>query len=197
MTRKRRKNLLIRTFIFIFAILLLYSTYKNKDREPEKIADKNLEKENILEGKEKTNTFEDVEYKGIDLNGNRYIIKSEIADFKLETPNKINMLIMTAIFYFKDGTVLKVKGDKGTYNNKNYNMEFRDNIIAEYEQSYLFADKLDYLNTDSLLTISGNVRTESVKGDMSADNLVFDLSKKTLDISMFNNNQVNVKLKTQ
>ena len=104
---------------------------------------------------------------------------------------------MTAIFYFKDGTVLKVKGDKGTYNNKNYNMEFRDNIIAEYEQSYLFADKLDYLNTDSLLTISGNVRTESVKGDMSADNLVFDLSKKTLDISMFNNNQVNVKLKTQ
>ena len=74
-------------------------------------------------------------------------------------------------------------------------MTFRDNIVAEYGENFLFADKLDYLNTDSLLTISGNVRTESVKGDMLADNLVFDISEKTLDVSMFTNNQVNVKLR--
>ncbi len=195
MTKRKRKNLLIQSFIFIFAIFLLYNTYKSNEQNPKKIVDKTLEEEKISEDEKKLNTFENVEYKGIDLNGNRYTIKSETADFELESPNKINMNIMTAIFYFKDGSVLRVKGDAGTYNNKNYNMTFRDNIIAEYEQNYLFADKLDYLNTDGLLTISGNVRTESVKGDMLADNLIFDLSKKTLDVSMFTSNRVNIKLR--
>ncbi len=195
MTKRKKKNLLIQSFIFILAIVLLYNTYKDKDQKPERVSNNTTEKAIINEDEKKTNRFENVEYKGIDLNGNRYTIKSEIADFELETPNKINMNIMTAIFYFKDGSVLKVRGDRGTYNNQNYNMTFRDNIVAEYGENFLFADKLDYLNTDSLLTISGNVRTESVKGDMLADNLVFDISEKTLDVSMFTNNQVNVKLR--
>ncbi len=195
MTKRKKKNLLIQSFIFILAIVLLYNTYKDKDQKPERVSNNTTEKAVIKEDEKKTNRFENVEYKGIDLNGNRYTIKSEIADFELETPNKINMNIMTAIFYFKDGSVLKVRGDRGTYNNQNYNMTFRDNIVAEYGENFLFADKLDYLNTDSLLTISGNVRTESVKGDMLADNLVFDISEKTLDVSMFTNNQVNVKLR--
>ncbi|MBH90974.1 MAG: hypothetical protein CMG67_02525 [Candidatus Marinimicrobia bacterium] len=195
MTKRKKKNLLIQSFIFILAIVLLYNTYKDKDQKPERVSNNTTEKAVINEDEKKTNRFENVEYKGIDLNGNRYTIKSEIADFELETPNKINMNIMTAIFYFKDGSVLKVRGDRGTYNNQNYNMTFRDNIVAEYGENFLFADKLDYLNTDSLLTISGNVRTESVKGDMLADNLVFDISEKTLDVSMFTNNQVNVKLR--
>tara|TARA_B100001540_G_C15761580_1_gene621941 strand:- start:106 stop:696 length:591 start_codon:yes stop_codon:yes gene_type:complete len=194
-TKRKKKNLLIQSFIFILAIVLLYNTYKDKDQKPERVSNNTTEKAVINEDEKKTNRFENVEYKGIDLNGNRYTIKSEIADFELETPNKINMNIMTAIFYFKDGSVLKVRGDRGTYNNQNYNMTFRDNIVAEYGENFLFADKLDYLNTDSLLTISGNVRTESVKGDMLADNLVFDISEKTLDVSMFTNNQVNVKLR--
>tara|TARA_B100001769_G_C22075127_1_gene578891 strand:+ start:314 stop:904 length:591 start_codon:yes stop_codon:yes gene_type:complete len=194
-TKRKKKNLLIQSFIFILAIVLLYNTYKDKDQKPERVSNNTTEKAIINEDEKKTNRFENVEYKGIDLNGNRYTIKSEIADFELETPNKINMNIMTAIFYFKDGSVLKVRGDRGTYNNQNYNMTFRDNIVAEYGENFLFADKLDYLNTDSLLTISGNVRTESVKGDMLADNLVFDISEKTLDVSMFTNNQVNVKLR--
>ena len=158
MTKRKKKNLLIQSFIFILAIVLLYNTYKDKDQKPERVSNNTTEKAVINEDEKKTNRFENVEYKGIDLNGNRYTIKSEIADFELETPNKINMNIMTAIFYFKDGSVLKVRGDRGTYNNQNYNMTFRDNIVAEYGENFLFADKLDYLNTDSLLTISGNVR---------------------------------------
>ena len=144
-----------------------------------------------------TNSFENVTYKGIDLSGNRYVINSKIAEFEVEKPELINMRLMSAVFYFKDGTVLKVKGDYGTYNNQTYDMEFRDNIIAEYEENYLFADNLDFYNSKYSLTIYGNVKTESIKGDIVADNLEFDLSTKTLDISMFSNDQVNVKLRSQ
>ena len=144
-----------------------------------------------------TNSFENVTYKGIDLSGNRYVINSKIAEFEVEKPELINMRLMSAVFYFKDGTVLKVKGDYGTYNNQTYDMEFRDNIIAEYEENYLFADNLDFYNSKYSLTIYGNVKTESIKGDIVADNLEFDLSTKTLDISMFSNDQVNVQLRSQ
>ena len=101
---------------------------------------------------------------------------------------------MSAIFYFKDGTVLKVKGDYGTYNNKNNDMSFRENVNAEYEKNYLFADNLDYFNTKNSLTIYGNVSAESIKGSIIADNLEFDLLEQTLDISMLNNKQVDMKL---
>ena len=104
------------------------------------------------------------------------------------------MKIMSAIFYFKDGTILKVKGDRGTYNNKNNDMSFRENVKAEYGENYLFADNLDFFNTKNSLTIYGNVSAESIKGSIVADNLEFDLLKQTLDISMLDNKQIDMKL---
>ena len=198
MTDRKKKILLIQITLFIIAISLLYFTYYNKDLDAEKTSVERIENKEVEESDSKAvNVFEDIEYKGIDLNGNRFTIKSEIADFELETPELINMKIMSAIFYFKDGTILKVKGDYGTYNNKNNNMEFRDNIEAVYGQNYLYADNLDYLNSENSLTIYGNVKGEGIEGNIMADNLEFDLSLKTLNISMFSKNQINVKLKDQ
>ena len=64
---------------------------------------------------------------------------------------------MKATFYFKDGTILKVRGNYGIYNNKNNDMSFRENVSAEYQQNYLFSDNLDFFNTKNSLTIYGNV----------------------------------------
>jgi hypothetical protein len=139
--------------------------------------------------------FEDVEYKGIDLNGNRYVVKSKIADFDLETPEKINMTIMSATFYFKDGTILTVNGDKGNYNNKSLDMQFRDNIKAVYLTNIIFSDKLDYASKDSLVTISGNVIGESIQGDILADKVVINLINKNINASMFDEKKIKVKLK--
>ena len=197
MTNRKKNILLIQALIFISAILLIYFTYGNKSQKVEN--KNNISGTAKEEGSEKkddaqSNTFLDVEYKGVDLRGNRYEVKSEVADFKIDNPEIINMKIMSAIFYFKDGTILKVKGDYGTYNNKNNDMSFRENVNAEYEKNYLFADNLDYFNTKNSLTIYGNVSAESIKGSIIADNLEFDLLEQTLDISMLNNKQVDMKL---
>ncbi len=198
MTNRKKNILLVQVLIFITAILLIYYTYGNKDQKVDNknnVSDiakkKDSEKE---EDKSQSNTFLDVEYKGVDLRGNRYEVRSEEANFKIDNPEIINMKFMSAIFYFKDGTLLKVKGDRGTYNNKNNDMSFRENVSAEYEKNYLFADNLDFFNTKNSLTIYGNVKTESIKGSMTADNLEFDLLKQTLDISMLGNKQIDMKL---
>ena len=178
------------------SVLILYSTYFYKN-EPVEILVKKDEKvkkqTDIVE--DNKSSFEDVEYKGIDLNGNRYVLRSESADFDLDKPELINMKIMTAFFYFKDGTVLKVEGDYGSYNNKTKDMLFRDNIVALYLTHILYSDNLDFMNSKNLLTIYGNVKTESVQGNVEADNMIFDLTKQTLDISMFSEKRINVNLK--
>mgnify|MGYP005990726255 FL=1 len=194
MTRKR-KILVIQISIFIISISLLFFTYYEKDKSILLNTSQSEQIESTNENASKSNAFEDIEYKGVDFNGNRYSIRSEQAEFELDTPELINMKVMKATFYFKDGTVLNVSGDYGVYNNKTNDMIFKENIEAIYENNYLYADNLDYLNSKSLLSIYGNVRTESIQGSIIADNLKFDLSSQTLDVTMFSDKQVNVELK--
>lgn len=197
MTHRKKKLLLIQISIFIFACSLIFFSYYNQNSQilPEVNKSNNSIRGKKLLTEKESNTFENIEYNGIDLNGNRYLIKSENADFDVDKPELINMKVMQSIFYFKDGTTLYVTGDYGTYNNKTNDMTFRDNIVALYLDNKLYADNLDYFNTKSLLIVYGNVQSESPEGNIEADNLKVDLSTKTLNLSMFNNNGVKVKLK--
>ena len=200
MTHRKKRVLIIQIIIFVVASFLIFITYYKKDddlksKKSSDLIQSTTEAEKDKESDSNVNTFKDIEYKGIDLNGNRYVIMSEIASFDINEPELINMKIMSAIFYFKDGTILRVKGDYGTYNNKTNDMEFRENIIAEYMDNLLHANNLDYFNTKNLLTIYGNVKTESIKGDIVADKVELDLSKQTVDMSMFGKGEVEVKIR--
>ena len=192
MTKRKKKIILIQVLIFLLAVSLIYFTYYNKDNIKVEETNKPIIKQ---DGKGLNNVFEDVEYSGIDLNGNRYVIQSEYADFNLEKPELINMKIMKTIFYFKDGTILIITGDYGKYNNKSNDIEFRSNVIAKYKDNIIFGDSLDFFNTKNYLTIYGNVKAEGIQGEVVADRLYLDLSKKTLDILMDTENKVNVKVR--
>ena len=192
MTKRKKKIILIQVLIFLLAVSLIYFTYYNKDNIKVEETNKPIIKQ---DDKELNNVFEDVEYSGIDLNGNRYVIQSEYADFNLEKPELINMKIMKTIFYFKDGTILIITGDYGKYNNKSNDIEFRSNVIAKYKDNIIFGDSLDFFNTKNYLTIYGNVKAEGIQGEVVADRLYLDLSKKTLDILMDTENKVNVKVR--
>ena len=203
MTQRKKKLLFIQISIFIFATILLYFAYNDGNNINKKTAIKPKDKLDAPLETNKSNNFEDVEYKGVDLNGNRYVIQSEKASFEIDKPELIDMEVMHAIFYFKDGSVLKIWGDYGTYNNQTKDMEFRKNIIAtrenenlkDREKDYLYADNLDYLNSEGLLSIYGNVVTESIEGSIIADKIKIDLESETLNASMFDNSKVKVKVK--
>jgi len=200
-TARKRKLLTLQLVLFFIACTFIYFTYYYDKNIPQKQSNNLIENSTTSEKNQNevmdTNKFKDVTYKGLDLNGNRYEIFASEADFKIENPELINMKIMSAKFYFKDGTILFVKGDWGIYNNVTNDMKFRDNIEAKYQENFVYADNLDYLNSKNLLNIYKNVRTESPEGNIVADNLKFDLLDKTLDISMFSSDQVNVKIKNK
>jgi hypothetical protein len=188
--KRKTKIIYIQVTIFLVALFLLYSTYRDTS---EKVDDFIVIK---TETDSDTNSFTDVKYSGFDLNGNRYILKAETADFENKTSELINMKGIIANFYLKDDTVLNVISDEGLYNSINLDMEFRKNVKATYLTNTLLSEKLTYSNSKGKLLASGNVRGESIeKGQFSADNVEYDLANKTLGFSMLGNKQVNVKLK--
>jgi hypothetical protein len=191
--KRKTKLLVIQFLIFFTAILLIYLTYYQKQDDQTK----NFEKNKIIETKtdDKKNFFEDVQYRGVDLNGNRFVIESKTAEFDAENPNDIFMYKMLGYFYFKDGSVLRIQSDRGRYNNETQDTEFKDNIIAEHRDNVLYSDNIDYLNSKGLLKIYGNIRGNTDKGQILADTLNYDLKKETLSISMFDNDLIDVKVK--
>ena len=155
--------------------------------------DVKIENEN-LERLSESNYFEDVEYKGIDANGNRYLLQSSVATFREDKPELVNMTGMNATFYFKDGKVLKVSGDKGTYNNKSNDMEFRENVIVVQADNRIFADNLDYFNLKRLIKVYGNVEGKSLDGNFSSDVLDLDIDSQSVDFLMNSSEQVKINL---
>ena len=187
MISRKKKLFIIQLTIFFVASTLLYKTYQDKKEEP------------ILQVEAQTdpnvNSFNDIEYSGFDLNGNRYVLQAEKADFKTETPELINMKIVFAKFYLKDNTILSVTSDLGLYNNKTLDIEFKDNVKADYSTHTLLSDLLSYSNLNAKLIAAGNVRGKSLdKGEFFSDNLEYNLTDKTLNFSMSGTKQVNVKI---
>ena len=187
MISRKKKLFIIQLTIFFVASTLLYKTYQDRKEEPvvqvEAQTDPNV------------NSFNDIEYSGFDLNGNRYVLQAEKADFKTETPELINMKIVFAKFYLKDNTILSVTSDLGLYNNKTLDIEFKDNVKADYSTHTLLSDLLSYSNLNAKLIATGNVRGKSLdKGEFFSDNLEYNLTDKTLNFSMSGTKQVNVKI---
>tara|TARA_B100001248_G_scaffold203200_1_gene157401 strand:- start:5947 stop:6552 length:606 start_codon:yes stop_codon:yes gene_type:complete len=198
MTGRKKKLILIQLSLLITGLLIIFFTYVDRDRSPkEAIIPQEKQKkikEQLSNNSETGDIFYNIEYSGFDLAGNRYIIKSAEAFNNKNNQEIVNMKLVEALFYFKNGTILKVISEKGLYNNETLDMIFETNVKANYENSELYAQKAEYSNQKSFLIISDNVKIIDTRGTMFADKLLFDIKKQTLNIASFNNDKVNANI---
>ncbi len=194
---KRKKNLLAAQIIlFALGILIIFFTYYNREQTSQIITLENKKKiDNTLTTDEsESDIFYNIQYSGIDLSGNRYILNAKEAINNNIDPELVAMKFVEVNFYFKDDTVLNVLSDKGVYNNITLDMLFENNVRAYYEGSELIADKANFSNLNSYLEVSENVTVNDKRGVVTADKLLFDIKKQQLDIISFNNNKINAKI---
>ena len=192
MMERKKKLRLIQFFLLTFGITIIYLTYYNKDEKIENsIISKQVQKETEKVKLNEGDLFFDIEYTGLDLNGNRYLLKSEEAQIDEIKPEIVYMKIVNATFYFNDDTILYVWSDTGIYNTKTLDMRFEENVKANYLNSELFAEKAEYSNSKNYLSIYENVKINDIKGNLIADKLLFDISSQELDITSFNNGKIN------
>ncbi len=194
MTYRKKRLLTIQIILISAAILLIYLFYYQGNRSNTSV-NLNTKLQVAQDESSSSNFFEDVEYRGIDANGNRYLLQSKIATFDKDVPELIDMGGMKATFYFKGGKILKIFGDKGMYNNKTNDMKFRENVEVTQGINIIKADNLDYFNLEKKINVYGNVEGKSLDGNFTADNLILNVEDQTVDFSMNNDGQVKVNLK--
>tara|TARA_B100002051_G_C16736495_1_gene641560 strand:- start:2371 stop:2970 length:600 start_codon:yes stop_codon:yes gene_type:complete len=188
------KKTIIQILLICSGFLIIFFTYFY-DNKQKNLSKKIIENQTEIEkAEEETSTFENIEYEGLDNNGNKFIVNSEHAEFKPDKTNIIYMRKMFCRFFFKDGTILKITSDKGIYDNISNDMEFEENVEMYYLENRLFSEKASFINSENYLIIQDNVVGVAPEGNLVADKLDFDLTTRKLKISMYNQDKVNIKL---
>jgi len=201
MIDRKKKLRLKQFFLLFFGVLLIYFTYYNKNSENNQsssyseLTNNKIVQKSDRSTSEKGDIFFNIEYTGMDLNGNRYVLKSKEAYLDELNSEIVYMQDVNAVFYFKNETNLYIRSDDGIYNNRTLDMKFEKNVKAKYLESELFAEKANYSNTDNYLEIYENVRIDDIRGNLIADKLLFDITKQKLDITSFNKDKINVNVK--
>lgn len=193
MEREKKLRLIQISLLLIGTLIIFFTYYDNKKSSKNKIITKEAENKilKLSQNTKGSDIFYNIEYSGLDLAGNRYILKSEEAITSKSNQEIVNMKSVDAIFYFKNDTILEITSDTGIYNNKTLDMIFDGNIKANYAGSELFAEKAKYSNSKSFLSISEKVKINDIRGTMFADKLLFDIKNKTIDIASFNDGKIN------
>ena len=200
MERKKKLRLIQLTLLLLGSVIIFFTYYKKETSLKEPIIPKATQekiKKQLAEDGKDGDVFFNISYSGLDLAGNRYILKSKEARNSKENQETVNMKYVEANFYFKDDTILKVMSDTGIYNNKTLDMVFEGNVKANYEGSKLLAQKADYSNTRGLLIISDKVKVIDSRGTIVADNLSFDIKNQKLNIASFNDDKINANIKVK
>ncbi len=195
---RKKKLISFQIILLILSIFVIFFTYVNRENNIE--SNSILKTETIINSESKkeqdnTNIFYDIEYKGLDLSGNRYVLKSKKARIEKDEKENVYMEMVEGNFFFKDNTVLQVWSKKGVYNNSSLDMIFEDDVKANYNNSKLSAKKAEYLNSKGFLIISQNVKLNDERGNIFADKLIFDIKDKNLKIQSVDNNLINANVK--
>lgn len=195
---RKKKLKIFQILLLIFGSSIIFFTYWNFNNDENLLSDTNQKKiQEQLEKKSKNENgdfFINIQYNGIDLAGNRYVLKSKEAYNSNDNKEIVNMKFVDAVFYFKDGTILYIVSEEGIYNNKTLDMTFKKNVEAKYQGSELYAGMANYSNSKSFLTISENVKVKDKKGTVFAEKLLFDVKNQTLDIASKLNDKVKTKV---
>ena len=192
--QKVQISLVIIGILLIIGTYFYYPyTQKSKiiKKSPE-LEERNIQKNN--NDNSKTTFFENVEHKGLyDLN-NPFTVKSETAYILNEEPNLVYMDKMHVIMYLSGGRVVNIISNKGVYNKETYDCFFVDNVKATDGETNIFAENMDLLATENFMEVYNNVILDYPEGNLRADKIDYDFQTKFFKVSMFGNELVKMKV---
>ena len=184
--------------MFLSAFFVIFKTYVNLNKKSsEKILSDETKQQiskKLKNDDSSGNLFYNIVYTGLDLSGNRYEIEAKEANNSNQNDGFVNLKGVHAVFYFKDNKSLNITSNYGLYNNKTLDMKFEKNVVANYEDSILLAEKAEYFNSMNFIEISQNVKIKDTRGSMVAEKLIFDLKTNKLNISSYQDKKVKANL---
>ena len=191
-----RKSL--QTALVLFGFLLILATYFLYPLLKQKTFKKSIvEKQSTIvddDAENKSNTFENVEYKGIYNLDKEFTVKSEKAYILDENPEIVHMQTMVVVLQMNDGRIITITSDTGTYNKVTYDSYFVDYVKATDGSTIISSDNLDLIATKDFATAYNDVILKDKKSSLQADKVDYDFVTKKYAISMFDKEKIKIKL---
>ena len=191
-----RKSL--QTALVLFGFLLILATYFLYPLLKQKTFKKSIvEKQSTIvddDAENKSNTFENVEYKGFYNLDKEFTVKSEKAYILDENPEIVHMQTMVVVLQMNDGRIITITSDTGRYNKVTYDSYFVDNVKATDGSTIISSDNLDLIATKDFATAYNDVILKDKKSSLQADKVDYDFVTKKYAISMFDKEKIKIKL---
>ena len=186
----------IQFILLSLGVLLIFGTYIfypkfNKTIDGENLVENN--KETTIDSK-KSNTFKNVEYKGLYNTNTPFTVKSEVAHILKSDPDLINMTFMKTIIEMNDGRIIIITSDRGKYNKSTYDSYFEGNVKLTDGKTIVLSENLDLLASEDYAYIYNDVSITNENGFLLADKIDYNFETEKYNISMFNNGKVEAKI---
>tara|TARA_Y100000590_G_scaffold146354_1_gene168173 strand:+ start:306 stop:893 length:588 start_codon:yes stop_codon:yes gene_type:complete len=186
----------IQFMLLSLGVLLIFGTYIfypkfNKTIDGENLVENN--KETTIDSK-KSNTFKNVEYKGLYNTNTPFTVKSEVAHILKSDPDLINMTLMKTIIEMNDGRIIIITSDRGKYNKSTYDSYFEGNVKLTDGKTIVLSENLDLLASEDYAYIYNDVSITNENGFLLADKIDYNFETEKYNISMFNNGKVEAKI---
>ena len=178
---KKVSQLLLIFFLVLISIFFYFYYFKST----EQINKSNDKVKNEILSENQNNLIKNLEYQVKFDNNSQYLISADLSELIYEDNVEIvKMQKVKAKFINEENLPLKITSDKANYNNSNYNTEFSQNIVIQYEDNLIKSENLDLNFTENIVIIYNNVVYEGLNGLAKTDNIKIDLITKKINIFM-------------
>tara|TARA_B110000967_G_scaffold207450_1_gene256862 strand:- start:285 stop:881 length:597 start_codon:yes stop_codon:yes gene_type:complete len=184
------KKIIIQLILFFFIVLFLSLFYFSYIFQKEAI-NVDVENKTIVSDidENSSNKIEDIEYAVNDSVGNKYIIKAKFGRILDDNGDLILMEEVEANIVFNNYEKIIIKSDSAIYNIANYDTNFEDNILIEYQEHEITCNKIDLLFKDHKINLYENINYKNLNTYLLADRMEIDLITKDSKIYMNNKNK--------
>ena len=187
------------TFVGVFLILITYILYpkigEKKVSERKSVIIESENDKEISDAKNKDNTFENVEYKGLYDFDKPFTVKSDKAYILSDEEDIVYMTRMEVTLSMKDGRVIVITSEKGSYNKKTYDCFFQENVKATDGKTIITSKNLDLIASEDFASVYNDVVIKNDGSHLKADKVDYNFVSKKYNFSMFENaKKVKVKI---
>jgi len=194
MKQKQKKTQIILTSIGLILLLITYFYYpymqKVKFTDNQVVQKDGSNTLDIDQG----TSFENVKYEGLYQINNTFSVMSEKAHILNKEPDVVYMTNMHVILYLDNGRIVNILSNKGRYNKVTYDCFFEDDVRATDEETKIFSDNLDLIATEDSVKIYNNVIVNYPEASLRADKIDYDFATKYFKVSMFGDKAVKIKV---
>ena len=187
-------KIIVKFTLLLVLILISYIIIK-KYFVVDEIADpKSNENSKVLKEQSENNIIKNLKYSISLNNGIQYEIEADSSEIVYKNDEElVQMKKVVALVLDPKKLPLTIISDEATYNNSNYNTNFRKNVKIQYMNNIIYSDKLDLDFLSNFITIFDDVQYEGINNTLKADIIKINLITKKIDIYMNKQND-NVKV---